>query len=115
MTAVKIYELLQKRVVVTRGSARAIESDLVAALIEGQGEIVLDFVGVEGLTPSFFDEVLSIIEESFDETFDNETCVTIANPPTNLSSKFSAVGRGHDLIINEANNGTWIISRKEET
>ncbi len=109
MRALKVFDLLKKRVLVTRQSARAIEAELGRALAEGQGELVLDFSGVEGITPSFLDETLSVIEEFFQRMNGGEFRVKIENPPTQLSSKFAAVGRGHGLDIRESDGKAWII------
>ncbi len=67
MMPLRIYDLLHKQVLVSRDTARAIQPQLVAALVEGQGELVLDLSEVDGLTPSFFDETLSIIGEALPE------------------------------------------------
>ena len=71
----------------------------------------MDFSGVDGLTPSFFDELLVVIEECTEATAQAHFRVTVEHPPTTLSSKFLAVGRGHGLSIEKASNGAWIISR----
>jgi hypothetical protein len=64
------------------------------------------------LTPSFFDEVLAIIEGSSKEIDQNLLRVTIENPPTQLSSKFIAVVRGYGLTIKRSESGSWVISRQ---
>ena len=112
MRTIKIYELLQRRVLVTRGSAREIEPELVAALVEGQGEVEIDLFSVGGLTPSFFDETLAIFEEKMADTNGEQFRLTVRNPPTQLSSKFVAVGRGHGLTVTESESGAWIISKR---
>lgn len=99
---------------VTRASARSIQSDLRTALMEGQGKVTLDFRGIQGLTPSFLDETLSIIEESMRLTADKHLEVTLINPPTELSSKFSAVSRGHGLVMSDTEAGTWVMSDAQE-
>ena len=63
MKPLGIYDLLGKRVLVTRDSARAIQQQIAGELLDGRGEVVLDFEGVLGLTPSFLDETLHIVEE----------------------------------------------------
>ena len=83
-------------------------------MAEGHGEIAMDFTGVDGLTPSFLDETLTVIEECLDGTSDKQLLVKVMNPPTQLSSKFAAVARGHDLLIKESDSGAWIISRGAE-
>ena len=105
-----MYQLLKRRVLVTRQTARDIQARVTEAVREGDGDIVLDFEGVEGITPSFLDETLSIVEESVHESGDGRIRMTMVHPPTRLSSKFAAVGRGHGLSIAQSEDGAWIIS-----
>lgn len=110
MNTLKMFDLVGKRVLVTRGSARAIKPKVAASLLEGRGEVALDFSGIDGLTPSFFDETLSVVEECVRETNGKGFRLTLTSPPTELSSKFMAVGRGHRLTMKVAESGAWIIS-----
>ncbi len=107
MTAVRIHDLTQARVLVTRSSARAIANVLGDAFDQGQQELELDFSGVDGITPSFLDEVLSIIQDKLE---DEELHIIILNPPTRLSEKFAAIGRGRGLSLEELENRSWIIT-----
>ena len=112
MKTVKVYGLLLKRVLVTPGSARAIEPELRAALREGGGAVELDFTGVEGLTPSFLDETLGILSAALaDEHYDKNLSIVLNNPPTRLSSKFTAVGRSHNLSVALDEHGRWVIAK----
>lgn len=104
MKTLRMYDLLDKRFLVTRASARAFSQELAAALAEGYGEVALDFSGVEGLTPSFLDEILTVIEECVSRISEMQPRVTITNSPTQLSSKFALLGKGHNLAIKESSN-----------
>ena len=106
---VQVFELLRRRILVSRESARAIEPHVAAALAEGPGELILDLSGVEGLSPSFLDETLLVVEKHLPDAGQDRLRVTIENPPTQLSSKFAAVGRGHGLTIEESAPGVWTI------
>jgi hypothetical protein len=110
MNTIKMYDLLKRRVLVTRESAREIKSDLAMALAESQGEITLDFTGVDSLTPSFLDEMLRVIKEC---TNGKQFHAMIKSPPAQFSSKFALTGRGHGLALKESAGGAWIISREE--
>ena len=114
MGTVQLYQLLKRRVLVTRQSARDIQSRLTDAVHEGDGEIILNFEGVEGITPSFLDETLSIVVESVYKDGDAGIRLTIIHPPTRLSSKFEAVGRSHGLSITQSEDGAWVISAEEQ-
>ena len=110
MGSIKIFDLVGKRVLVTRSSARNLAPELANALLEGDGEVTLDFAGVDGLTPSFLDEILSVLEESALASGGVRLRVEVTNSPTQLSSKFAAVGRGHGLVARETGDRTWIIA-----
>jgi hypothetical protein len=112
MTTLRIFDLVQKRVLVSRDSARTIQPQLVAALADGLGELVLDLSDVDGLTPSFFDETLSIVEEALSARPESKFRLTVKNPPTTLSNKFRAVGRVHGLTVEESEGIGWIIERE---
>ena len=110
MGSLKIFDLVGTRVLVTRSSARKLAPDLADVLVGGSGEITLDFAGIDGLTPSFLDEILSVLEESVLASGGGRLRVQVMNSPTQLSSKFAAVGRSHGLVAKESESGTWIIS-----
>ena len=87
MASVNLYELLRKRVLVTRESARAIKASLLDALAKDGNEVTLDFSGTEAVTPSFIDELMDVLGELAAPTKWNVR-VLFVNPPTRLSSKF---------------------------
>lgn len=109
MTTLPILQLVGQPILVSRSSARALEPELERALRDGNGGARLDFAGVMGVTPSFLDEILSVISR-FKSVNQGQVQVEVIHPPTRLSSKFSAVGRGHQLAIRESGNG-WLITR----
>ena len=111
MNSVMIHDLLDKRILVSRESARSIELKVAAALAEGDGELILDFTGVEGISPSFLDETLSIVEDCSQAVGPRHIHIVLKNPPTLMSEKYAAVARGHDLEIIASEMGDWIISR----
>ena len=107
---VKVVDLLKKRVLVTRESARAIEPELRAALREGSGSVELDFTEVEGMTPSFLDETIAILSDTLRESRARESLrIVLKNPPTRISSKFVAVGRSYNLSVAADDQGAWIM------
>lgn len=89
MKTLRMYERLKKRVLVTRGSARLIERDMSSALSKDEREVVLDFVRIEGVTPTFLDETLSILEEHISRANGRQFRIFIENSPTHLSSKYN--------------------------
>ena len=109
MTELRIYDLLGKKVLVTRSSARTLSDAFADWAKTGNDCAAFDLEHVMGITPSFFDEMLLMVEEA-GEVFPR---ITIANPPTELSSKFQAVARAHGLAISEGDSGSWLLGSPE--
>ena len=107
MREVKIYDLLGKRVLVTRSSARTLSDAFAEWAQSGNDGAAFDLEHVMGITPSFFDEMLRMVEEAGESS----RRITIANPPTELSSKFQAVARAHGLKATVAESGSWLVGR----
>lgn len=110
MSAVRVFDLLTRRVLVARSSAREIASAIERALSEGDGAVELDFEGIEGVTPSFVDETLGVIQAILERTHIGLERIVVSHPPTRLSSKFKAIGRGRNLVLTETAEGTWVIT-----
>jgi hypothetical protein len=108
--SLRVYDVVRKRALVTRQSARAVGDALAAALESPRGEVVLDFSGIDAVTPSFVDEALGSIEEMLGKSRRNQLRVVFVNPPTRLSAKFAAIGRARGLEIKESDNGVWVIT-----
>jgi hypothetical protein len=111
VATLKLYELLKRRALITRESADTIR-EAVTASIGSNGEVTLDFSGVDAVTPSFVDEVLGIIDDASDQTGRTALRVVFLNAPTRLSAKFAAIGRGHGARMIEADSGSWEITRQ---
>ena len=107
MRELKIYDLLGKKVLVTRSSARMLSDAFAEWGQSGNDGPAFNLEHVMGITPSFFDEMLRMVEET-GESFRR---ITISNPPTELSSKFQAVAGAHGLSISESESGSWLVGR----
>lgn len=110
MRTLQVFELIPRRVLVARGSARDIAAAVEEALGDSAGTIELDFLGIEAVTPSFVDEILSVIQGILDRTNVGLDRIVVSHPPTRLSSKFEAIGRGRNLRIEEGAGGAWVIT-----
>ena len=119
MRTLRIHDVLKERILVSRESARLLENAIKTMTVsEGkQGEacdttpISVDFDGVEGMAPSFLDELLSVFESVIGPDADGcERCLIVANPPTRLSLKFEAVARGHRMSIRALPDGSWLLT-----
>ncbi len=76
--------------------------------MHGSSEIGIDFAGVEGITPSFLDELLAVVSEEVGRR-ESPLRILITHPPTRLSSKFEAVARAHDLVASSTEGGGWLL------
>ena len=119
MPTLRVHDILKDKVLVSRESARLLEEPL-AAMVVGAGtsvdapsasSVTVDFAGVEGMAPSFLDELLSIFESVIGrETNGHERSLIVVNPPARLSSKFEAVARGHVMSVRALADGSWSLS-----
>ncbi len=105
----RVFEFYRRPVLVTRASARAVADMLEHDGVDA-GEVSLDFEGVEAVTPSFFDELIGVLESRLgnQEPFS----VKLVNFPTRFSSKYAAIARGRHVKIEELRPGRWEISRE---
>jgi len=106
---------LKDKILVSRESAHLLQSELSTLLgamtASGPREVVLDFEGVEGIAPSFLDELISILEAQLRASGDRRNhAIVLAHPPARLSLKFEAVARGHKLSVQTQADGSWRLS-----
>ncbi len=114
MHTLRVHDVLKDKVLVSRESARLLEVPL-EGMIATEGttvdsRVTVDFEGVEGIAPSFLDELLTI----FESLVGGEQCLVIANAPTRLSLKFEAVARGHEMSVRALPDGSWLVSGRRD-
>lgn len=107
MKTIRITEFLNKRVLVTRESAHDLLSAMDQAIGGGQVTLTIDFEGIEGVTPSFIDELLAMLVE---KAGDRGIKLLVSHPPTRLTAKFTAIGRSRGLSFEEEEDGSWLIA-----
>lgn len=126
MLTLRVYDILKSKILVGRESARALEEALREAIsganepqpVSDSASIVVDFCGVEGMAPSFLDELLLIFESlSRSDAHAAGRRLRVENPPTRLSRKFEATARGHGLSIRALDDGSWLLTdeRRQRT
>lgn len=108
-TILRLADIVETEILVTREAARSLESHIFGKLVGDSGRLILDFEGIEGLTPSFMDELLEVIENQLNDEMMMGLEVVVLNPPTRLSSKFAAVARGRGLSILETDDQSWLL------
>lgn len=112
---VRVRDILDGPVLISRESARTLEGPLSQAVTASGGgtasppaAVTLDFDGISGVAPSFVDEMIKILEELLVPVSATRPLrLTITRVPTRLSSKFSAIARGHSLSIETLPDGSW--------
>jgi len=124
MCTLRVNEVLKERILISREAAHLLEEALstmiAAARTTGQpsptASMAVDFEGIEGIAPSFLDELLLIFESIIaSDTSDLQQCLVVANPPTRLSLKSEAVARGHGMSARIQPDGSWRLSNTRAT
>ncbi len=110
MSRVRIADsLAQQKVLVTRVSARSLAEPLRSSVQPGDPRLELDFAGIEGLTPSFLDELLGMINDIVTPSGSPQLEILLLSPPTRLSSKFAAVGKARGYEVSELEGDRWVL------
>ena len=107
MTTVNLSMQSGKTALITRPSARVVESAMRAAA--NDGAITLNTDGILRIGVSFFDEALLIFSEIIDESGQSDLRLVYRKAPTMQSLKNLAPNRG--LTLSETPDGDWVISR----
>lgn len=119
MPTFTVHHVLKDRILVSRESARLLEGPLRVAMQRSEAPapscdtalVAIDFIGVEGIAPSFLDELISIFESILSSSGNqSERRLMVANPPTRLSLKFEAIARGHGMSAQVLADGSWLLT-----
>ena len=119
MPTLRVHDVLKDRVLVSRESARLLKDALGAMLNRGSTSgnetgatsVSIDFERVEGVAPSFLDEVISIFESVVGTGGAGQSrSLLVAHPPARLSLKFEALARGHAKTIRVLPDGSWLLT-----
>jgi hypothetical protein len=102
-----VYDLVKRRALVSRGTARAIADTLRTDVGVSDPTLELDFSGIEAVTPSFVDELIGALSAS---DFPQYERIRVTHPPSRLSEKFRAIGRGRGVSIEETSAQGWLIT-----
>jgi hypothetical protein len=122
MLRFRVSDVLKDKILISRESARELENPLRAILVQAQPTgnddettVTVDFEGVEGIAPSFLDELVTILESLLGSVGKGRgRRLVVANPPTRLSAKFEAVARGHGMSVQALSNGSWSLQDAPE-
>ncbi len=111
MSVLKVRDILGMRALVSRQIARALKEHLASAVILEKQEVVLDFSGVEAVSPSFLDELFGVLEETLQAQGEPPTEIFLSNVPMSLSLKVETILRGHKIAVSEQSSTEWRVSR----
>lgn len=114
MDPIKIHEILDDRLLVTRELAHKLRSSFEGAT-RSSGQLEIDFEGVKGMTPSFFDELLATAESAVQADKPDGVRLVVHHPPTEISAKFEAVARGHGCSLTADEGDRWVVDRVATT
>ena len=109
MGTIEIFHFLRRKILVTRESALAVR-DAIESSIKADGEVTLDFTGIDAVTPSFVDEILAMIDDARASSSRREVRVVFAHAPTPLSAKFLAIGKRHGATMSQSGSDAWEIT-----
>ncbi len=124
MRTLRVNNVLKDKILVSRESAHLLEDALMAMMAASRPSenpsdttsLAVDFEGIEGIAPSFLDELVSIFESIVgSQTSAPDRCLVIANPPTRLSLKFEAIARGHGMSVRALPDGSWLLTDSRNT
>lgn len=124
MSTLRVNDILKDKILISREAAHLLEDALSAMIAAARTpgkpsattSMAVDFEGIEGIAPSFLDELLLIFESLIgSDTSDLERCLVVANPPTRLSLKFEAVARGHGMSARVQPDGSWLLTNSRTT
>lgn len=115
MTTVRIRDLLGRRILVTRDSARSIKPILAAAIERAEHQLDLDFTAVAGAAPSFLDETMAVIDEVTPVADEQQTKVRLLNLPPRLWTNVVRAGKRHGLTLEHQSDAVFTISKRERT
>ena len=106
-----LYQTVNKRVLSSRQTARAMSPEVSRSISEGNGTLTIDMARMTTITPSFFDELIRVIEDSVESHGQNSLAVHFTNTTDTQAAKFQTVCRAHSLSLEKAAPGHWVISR----
>jgi hypothetical protein len=126
MQTLRVHEILTDKILISREAARLLEDPLrsitaedstvessTSESVSNKPAVAVDFAGVDGMAPSFLDELLRVFESIVGAATDGDgVSLTVVHPPARLSSKFEAVARGHRMSVEPLPDGSWRLSRQ---
>ena len=105
-----LYRTSNKRVLSSRQTARAMLPEVRQSISEGNGTLTIDMAHMTAITPSFFDELIRVIEDSVESRGHDDLAIHFTNTTDTQAAKFQTVCKSHGLSLAKATPGHWIIA-----
>lgn len=106
-----VHDFINQDLLVSREISHTLTDALTKEINEPT--IVIDFMGIAGISPGFFSELLIIYTSLLNIHRPKNEWLILMNIPTVLSEKFLAVVRCFDdLVIREQDSNRWLIKRR---
>ena len=113
MPTLNLYNTAKRRALSSRDTARSIAPHISRILANGDGDgsLTIDFANMAVVTPSFFDELLHVINGRVSMESPGTPVVDLTNTSKNQFARFRAVCRAHKMSAEEVGPDHWRISR----
>ncbi len=113
MPILNLYDTAKRRALSSRETARSI-APIISELLSdenGDGSLTIDLGKVVVVNPSFFDELLHVINDSVPTDRSGAPVIDLTNTSENQFARFRAMCRAHKMITEEVAPDHWRISK----
>ena len=113
MPALNLYDTLKRKALSSRDTARSIAPNISRILVEGNGDgsLTIDLKNMVVVNPSFFDELLHVINDSAPSDRHVTPAIDLTNTSPSQFARFRAVCRAHKMTAVEVGPDHWRITK----
>ena len=113
VSALNLYDATKRKALSSRETARSIKP-IVSAIIangNGDGSLTVDFENTVVVSPSFFDELLRVIQDSPRPGSTDDQIIYLSNTSAHQFRRFRSVCRSHGLSAENIAQNHWRITK----
>ena len=107
MRKAHVYPIFDKRALVTRDDAHALQGDIDDCSVDKE-LLVLDLEGILSMTPGFLDQLLLMVERSLPRERGSVKLVMLNSPP-GFRNRMESIGRVQKLDVISDAQGDWLV------
>ena len=113
MPTLNLYDTLKRKALSSRDTARSIAPNICMVLASGNGDgsLTIDLKNMVVVNPSFFDELLHVINDSVPADCPGTPVIDLTNTSENQFARFRAVCRAHKMNTEEVGPDHWRITK----